>query len=243
MNGRLPPPTLASLLAEGWREISQLDSRAWKTARGLLAPGAMARSWVEGDRTSTFPPIRVYLLASALYFLAGGDPFLSALVQADLLSLLPDGSLSGFSEPALRNAIEGQVMGWVAVIRFFTLLPIGIFLALASRREAPRLAPALVLAMHVFTVSFLLATVANGVVLLLDLSADDPRWPRFAVSYLVVERATVALWLITGIRTLWRRSWMIAAGAGFAAVLLDLLFLVLSFAIASGAMEARIQGV
>jgi len=69
-------PTLHELVHEAAHEIAHFDGKIVRTAWLLLAkPGALTREFLEGKRVRYVTPLRIYLLASLLFF--------------GLLSLLP----------------------------------------------------------------------------------------------------------------------------------------------------------
>lgn len=64
---------LAHLLGETFGALTDLDSRIWRSLRAaMLQPGRIARDWIDGRRACWVSPIRLFLLANLLYFLAPG---------------------------------------------------------------------------------------------------------------------------------------------------------------------------
>lgn len=62
---------LAALLRDGFDALTDLDGRLWRSLRALmLQPGRIARDWSDGRRAYWISPIRLFLLANLLYFLA-----------------------------------------------------------------------------------------------------------------------------------------------------------------------------
>jgi hypothetical protein len=62
-------PTLHDLLHEALHEFSHVDNKIVRTARLLLfKPGMLTREFFEGKRARSVSPIRLYLLASLLFF-------------------------------------------------------------------------------------------------------------------------------------------------------------------------------
>jgi hypothetical protein len=63
-------PTLRELVGDAWQELSGYDGRVARTFRHLLwRPGALTLEVLEGHRARYVSPVRVYLVASVLYFL------------------------------------------------------------------------------------------------------------------------------------------------------------------------------
>lgn len=62
-------PTLHELLHEAFHEFTHVDGKALRTVGLLLfRPGQLTREFVEGKRARSVTPIRLYLLASVLFF-------------------------------------------------------------------------------------------------------------------------------------------------------------------------------
>jgi hypothetical protein len=73
-------PTMRELIGDAWHELSGYDGKVVRTFRDLLAaPGAMTVEVLEGHRARYVSPVRVYLVASLVYFLiAAASPNLGA---------------------------------------------------------------------------------------------------------------------------------------------------------------------
>lgn len=230
-------PTLRTLARETWQEVTNLDSRGWRTLKGLALPGRLAKAWVRGDRQEGYPPIRIYLVASALYFLLGTHPSLATLVEESVQGFVSDEAVSGLNPDSLRSAIEQQVARWVALLRFLTLIPVGLAMAAVAPR-GPRLAPGLVLAMHYFTVSFLLSAIMSagwwvaGFGLVPDLEAS------LVPHLLALERGLVMIWLVLAMRHLHGLWWGGALWRGVVITYMDLALLRFFFGAAVGGVEA-----
>ena len=64
---------LAHLLGEAFEAATDFDGRLWRSLRAaLFRPGLVACDWFEGRRARWVSPIRLFLLANLLYFLAPG---------------------------------------------------------------------------------------------------------------------------------------------------------------------------
>ncbi|MDX1503088.1 MAG: DUF3667 domain-containing protein, partial [Thermoanaerobaculia bacterium] len=59
---------LGALLGEFLSEFFSLDGRHLRTAGALFSPARLTLAWLDGQRASYAPPVRVYLLASLLLF-------------------------------------------------------------------------------------------------------------------------------------------------------------------------------
>ena len=62
-------PTVGEMIGDAWQELAGYDGKFMRTVRRLLSPGALTIDTLEGRRARFISPIRLYLLASLLYFL------------------------------------------------------------------------------------------------------------------------------------------------------------------------------
>ena len=63
-----PNPTVKELAGDAWRELTGYDGRIAATVRGLVHPGRLTIEYLRGHRAAYLPPVRVYLIASLVYF-------------------------------------------------------------------------------------------------------------------------------------------------------------------------------
>jgi hypothetical protein len=64
-----PSPTMRELAGDAFAELSGWDGKLAESFRSLLQrPGELTRQWIDGKRVSFITPLRMYLLASLLYF-------------------------------------------------------------------------------------------------------------------------------------------------------------------------------
>jgi hypothetical protein len=61
-------PTVSELAGDAWQELSGYDGRILATFRGLLHPGRLTNEYLQGRRARYLPPVRLYLIASVIYF-------------------------------------------------------------------------------------------------------------------------------------------------------------------------------
>ena len=65
-----PFPTLREMLVDAWHELTIFDDRLLRTLSLLLRrPGTLTLDFLAGRRTAYVPPLRLYLIASVVYFL------------------------------------------------------------------------------------------------------------------------------------------------------------------------------
>jgi uncharacterized protein DUF3667 len=63
-----PNPTVAELAGDAWQELSGYDGRIAATFRNLIHPGRLTIDYLAGRRARYLPPVRLYLIASLIYF-------------------------------------------------------------------------------------------------------------------------------------------------------------------------------
>ena len=85
--------------AEAWAELSDTDSRLWRSLLGLLVPGRLTRAWLDHDWSRHLPPLRLYLIASGVYFLLAWD--VGFQLNAELLRSAPTQAASPGQLPRL----------------------------------------------------------------------------------------------------------------------------------------------
>src|SRR5688572_19677633 len=83
--------SLRRMLAEAWAELSDTDSRLWRSVLGLAIPGRLTRAWLDHEWSRYLPPLRLYLIASGIYFLLAWD--VGFQLNADLLRSAPAGTV------------------------------------------------------------------------------------------------------------------------------------------------------
>lgn len=215
-------------------DLTNLDSRIWWTLRGLAHPGRLAVEWVEGRGARSLPPMRLYLIASALFFLLGGSSWLMTLMATDIRTLLPGDAMPDVNMGMVQDAVLYRTNSWAAVIRMSSLLVLGLALAAVAPRNGPRLVPSLVLAMHFHTVSFLLSTLAA--LLLTGIGQFDVDLLSTSHWFLLAERLLMLVWLVIALRTVHGRSWLAAIALATPVWLLDWFLLAAGFGMAVGMM-------
>jgi len=223
-------PTMRVLLDEVYQELTNLDSRVWQTIRALIRPGLLAQRWTRGQYAGLLPPFRLYIIASTLFFFAGGGIWISWGLTDDLLDLMPDFLFHDLNADPIRRAIEVRMMGWVALIRMASLIPLALLVALMLPRGQPRMAPAFVFSMNFFTLTFLLAIslAIPGWLISGFLVEVERGW--LTVSALAIERILLLVWLVLGLHRFLERGWLFSALSALFLILVDLALLLLAFA-------------
>jgi hypothetical protein len=57
------------LISLFFTELTSLDGKFWRTLRGLLRPGFLAKEYLQGRRSPYLTPVSVFLLVNVLYFI------------------------------------------------------------------------------------------------------------------------------------------------------------------------------
>lgn len=97
-------PTVAEMIGDAWEELSGWDGRVARTVRTLLRhPGALTVEAMEGRRVRYVSPVRLYLLASLVYFLC-------AIAVPNLRSIEPV-KLPGSDSEVIRMDPSGHLVG------------------------------------------------------------------------------------------------------------------------------------
>jgi hypothetical protein len=126
-----------------------LDSRAFITLRRVVTdPGALTREYAAGHFIRQLPPVRLYLVVSAVYF------FLAPLVGNGMVRLAGGAASEGWAQLG--------PLGWDSEILLLLLIPLW---AMAGRlllgRQTRAFEEVFVFSVH-YQVFFLLVVVAGG---------------------------------------------------------------------------------
>lgn len=99
--------TFKDLFSDFIEELLDVDSRVLKTLRLLFtSPGFLTTEYVAGRRVSYLPPVRLYLVASVLFFLTLTIKTLLPSVQSN--EFFKEIKESGSIDTALEHVIENQ---------------------------------------------------------------------------------------------------------------------------------------
>jgi hypothetical protein len=114
----IPPyPSVRELVIDAFWELSGWDGRFASTVRALVRkPGKLTREFLEGRRASYLSPLRLYLMASLVYFvIAASAPnvrLASGKTAAGLSVSVTDGKTKGPTAPErVANAVKGSLAG------------------------------------------------------------------------------------------------------------------------------------
>ncbi|MCF7825932.1 MAG: DUF3667 domain-containing protein [Candidatus Marinimicrobia bacterium] len=99
--------TFKDLFSDFLEELLDVDSRVLRSLRLLFTrPGFLTSEYVKGRRVSYVPPVRLYLVASVLFFLALSLKTLLPNVQNN--EFFKELSVTGDIDNALENALESR---------------------------------------------------------------------------------------------------------------------------------------
>jgi hypothetical protein len=158
---------------ELWTEASGSDSRLWRTVLGLFRPGVLTRAWLEYQWARFLPPLRLYLLVSAVFFLLAWDVYF----QAQLLQMraappgaIPEQVRALFADPLASERISD----WSAFYRFAGVLALGLLVAALHWRKRLPIGKHLVFATHYYCADFTIFLLASPLLVFAPATAYLP---------------------------------------------------------------------
>jgi uncharacterized protein DUF3667 len=221
-------PTIREMAGDAWEELSGYDGRFVRTFKLLLRrPGALTLEVLEGRRARYISPVRIYLVASVLYFLAAViSPTLSPprsaqttnggfridLSTNDAALLTPEQRKRALEDlesapwwlaPVLRSALTSPVDFRTRFLAnlprvLFALVPVYAgIVALFYRRR--RFLVHLIFALHLHTAVFAALTVAQ----LSNLS----RSVAFASACGLIAFGFIVIYSLLAFRRVYSESW------------------------------------
>lgn len=218
------------MIGDAWEELSGWDGRLARTLHALLQhPGALTVETLEGRRVRYLSPVRLYLLASLVYFVgAVAVPNLRSIEpvrlpgsDSEVIRMDPSGRLVGLTGEQREQALQNleRAPWWAQAVmrpilldpeafrlRYLQTLPrvlfvlVPVFAAIVALFYRRRPFPQhLVFAVHLHTMVFIVLT-------LRELS----QLARSAVLLEIVEFAatvTIAGYSLIAFRRVYRESW------------------------------------
>lgn len=210
--------SLRRLLAEAWSELSDIDSRLWRSVTGLAIPGRLTRAWLDHEWSRYLPPLRLYLIASGIYFLLAWD--VGFQLNAELLKAAPAGTVPPqlvalYGDPA---AVD-RASDLTALMKFLFVVPMGFWLALLHRGNRRPTGEHMVFALHYTAMDFALFSLLAPVV---ALSSQSMKVVVFSLSA-QLGALLLGAWAVLAIRRVYRRSWFSSVFRGLAVLAMDFL--------------------
>jgi hypothetical protein len=234
---------MSEVAGDAWQELSGYDGRLATTFRNLLRPGRLTIEYLQGRRARYLSPVRLYLIASVIYFVAaaavppnaGGlrigvwnDRGTVELTAEDRAAL--DADLAEASWPVrvlLESAIKDPEAFRARVFTimprvFFGMLPVfaGIVWLFYRRMRLPG---ALVYAVHLHTFAFLAFAISEAVKLTRSLTIAVP------VGLMVV--VAVAVYALRAQRAVFGGGWPMTIAKAMAIAVIYLISALPAFAI------------
>lgn len=164
---------IGHLAHEVFHELAHLDTRFLRTLGALLRPGLLTREYLAGRRTRWFPPFRLYLMVSLLFFgVAAVGP---TTTQFRITTRTPapvaaEGPATARPRSAFEARLEARaqeinrdpapfvakLMAWLPRVLFILLPFFALLLKLAYLRARILYAAHAIFSLHVHAYAFLL---------------------------------------------------------------------------------------
>lgn len=235
-------PSVSELAGDAWHELSGYDGRVAATFRAVLHPGRLTREYLQGRRARYLSPVRLYLIASVVYFIAAAaapestsglrvwnDNGNVPLTAEDRAAL--DADLAGRAWPVrvlLRSVAEDPAAFRARVFTilprvFFAMLPAfaGVFWLFYRRMRFPAV---LVFAAHLHAFAFLALTISE--------TAKLTEVPAVMAPIALIVLATVATYALRAQRAVFGGGWVMTLAKAAAIAVLYVIAAVPALAIA-----------
>lgn len=212
---------LKVFLADAFETLLNIDSRWFRSLKVLfLNPGILTREYLEGKRIKYLAPFRLYLSISIIYFLVVQFVDTNQVFFVNL------------------EADESHLTNFIPVVQYslFLLVPImALFLMLIYKSKTSYFVEALVLALHIHTVWFVLLVVELFSVWLLQTFSETYPDVIVPLSMLlsVPAQGLTVVYLALYLKQMYQETWLKTIGKSF-------LLLVLYFSVLIGVVAAYI---
>jgi hypothetical protein len=216
---RAPHPadfTWRRFAAEAWEEVSGSDSRLWRTALGIFRPGVLTQAFAQYRWREFLPPLRLYLLVSAAFFLLAWNAYIEPQV-AQLLGApagaIPENLRAVYADPATPERLSHGIAGF----RFAGVLAMGGLVALLHRRGRVPVGRHLAFATHYYCADYAIFLLASPLVYFAPESLPGMSQ---AVTYAGI--AWLGWWAVLADRRVYGGRWPANVARGLAIVVADL---------------------
>jgi hypothetical protein len=217
-----------------WSEVSGADSRLWRTVLGLFRPGVLTRAWLEYRWARYLPPLRLYLLVSAAFFLLAWDVFFQGQVlqmRAAPAGAIPEAVRALYADPFASERISD----WSAFYRFAGVLVLGLLVALLHWRKRLPVGRHLVFATHYYCADFTIFLLAAPLV-----AFAPPTATQLVLGIVTLGgMAWLGWWAILADHRVYGGAWGGSVVRGLLVLLADLLISVVSSELATASVLLR----
>jgi hypothetical protein len=199
--------SLGHFFHELFHEIVHLDGRLWSTVKALLlAPGTLTLAHWQGRRGSHIGPVRLFLTAIALNYLAlfNGPLDMRNLETYDRSGLVrkkveDSAKKRNLPVPVIEAELSRSLQKVYSIGQYFCPFALAVWLWLLFRKQRPYYTDHLIAALHCYSFFFLAGAVATPVAQWLFGTGANPKSAYVTVPILFVY------WLLT-VRTLYGRG-------------------------------------
>ena len=189
--------TLKSFVKQLWEEVSGSDSRLWQTVLGLFRPGVLTNAYLQYRWRQYLPPLRLYLMMSALFFLLAWGAYFE--MQAQGMRSAPAELKALFADPGTAERISQ----WTASFRFLGVLALGVLVALLHWRKRLPIGRHLVFATHYYCADYAIYLLGTPLLYL----APAEAYMRVAQGVTFGGIAWLAWWAVLADRRVYGGGW------------------------------------
>lgn len=220
--------SLRHFAGEAREELTDTDSRLWRSVVGIFRPGVLTRAYLDYQWQRYLPPLRLFLVASGIYFLLAWDPYFS--LNASQLQAAPDTAVPAAIKAAFADpATSDRMSDLTSLLKFLFVIPMGLWIALLMFGNRRPVGEHMVFSLHYTTADFALFSLAA------PLLAYAPAAMAPAVFKGILATVVVMLlaWAIVGVRRVYGRGWPSSVLRGVAIVGMDLFLSLLASQLAT----------
>lgn len=228
---RQPRPgdfSLRQLASDAREELTDADSRLWRSLIGIFRPGLLTRAYLHYQWQRYLPPVRLFLILSGIYFLLAWEPYF-AITAAQALAA-PDAAVPAavkavFADPAAADKMSDLT----AALKFVFVVPMGLWMALLMYGNRRPVGAHMIFSLHYTTLDFALFSLAA------PLLAFAPPALALTVFQAIVWTviALLLLWTTFAVRRIYSRGWLSSFARSVAIVGMDIFLSLLASQLAT----------